>query len=330
MSRLSSDILTQSNPYSFSVGVQTDVEYDRSAQGNLMGKPVNASYALNNFSVGGFIQKRVPFWGDAKTTEGNWASPYQYQQQLTGNFLFLNFAAGNGELTVHSPTVTGHAYKVGIRHETTRGRRLSFDRGSYWEEGFEYVVQNNVGRSLTLTTPDAPPSQMPTKTCKANGTSTLQQCFSMSSNPPFTVDGTTFVLKPYDLVTLPVSGLYWDIHLQRGLWKDAKSGEVKMNLTVDTKGDFYVERQSSLSTQTRYAFPITGAVSFPVLRNFSLGPTYSAFLYSNQVSQQSIVVHTFSISARWFYDRDSGVPFPRMAMFKGPGSQDQTKTAKIK
>jgi hypothetical protein len=129
-------------------------------------------------------------------------------------------------------------------------------------------VQNNVGRSLTLTTPDAPPSQMPTKICKANGTSTLQQCFSTSSNPPFTVDGTTFVVKPYDLVTLPVSGSYWDIHLQRGLWKDSKSGEVKVNLTVDTKGDFYGERQSSLSTQTRYAFPITGAVSFPVLRNF--------------------------------------------------------------
>jgi hypothetical protein len=99
MSRLSSDILTQSNPHSFSVGVQTDVEYDRSAHGNLTVKPVNASYALNNFSVGGFIQKRVPFWGDAKTTDGNWASrelprtlfvqtPYQYQQQLTGNFLF--------------------------------------------------------------------------------------------------------------------------------------------------------------------------------------------------------------------------------------------------
>ena len=73
---------------------------------------------------------------------------------------------------------------------------------------------------------------------------------------------------------------------------------MKVNLTVDTKGDFYGERQSSLSTQTRYAFPVTGAISFPVLRNFSLGPTYSAFLYSNQVSQQSIVVHTFSISAR--------------------------------
>ena len=111
--------------------------------------------------------------------------------------------------------------------------------------------------------------------------------------------------------------MYWDIHLQRGLWKDAKSGEVKVNLTVDTKGDFYGERQSSLSTQTRYAFPITGAVSFPVLRNFSLGPTYSAFLYSNQVSQQSIVVHTFSISARWFYDRDSGVRFPRMPCLRG-------------
>jgi hypothetical protein len=338
LSRLSSDFLARCNPYSFSVGAQTEVAYDRSAQGNLTGKPVNASYALNSLTVAGFFQKRVPFWGDAKTTAGNWASrelprtllvltPYQYQQQLTGNFIFLNYAAGNGELTVHSPAVTGHAFKAGMRHEMTAGKKWSFDRGSYWEAGFEYVVQNNIGRSLTLTTQN--PSQ--TKTCPANGTSTLAQCFSTSSpSGSFTVNSTTSVVKPLDLVSLPVSGLYWDIHLQRGLGKDAKSGDVKANVTVDTKGDFYGERQSSLSTQTRYAFPVTGAISFPVLRNFSLGPTYSAFLYSNQVSQQSILVSTFSISARWYYDRDSGVPFPRLALFKGPSSQDQTKTAKIK
>ena len=216
LSRLSRDILTRSNPFSFSVGMQMDVEYDRSALGNLTGKPVNASYASNNLTVGGFIQKRLPFWWDAKTRDGNWASrepprtllvltPYQYQQQLTGNFLFLNFTAGNGELTVHTPIVTGHAYKAGIRHEMTAGRKWSFDRGSYWEAGFEYVVQNNVGRSLTLITTDLPPGQSNTKTCPANGTSTLAKCFST-----FTIDSHTYPVEPFDLVTLLTTGLYWD------------------------------------------------------------------------------------------------------------------------
>jgi hypothetical protein len=75
---------------------------------------------------------------------------------------------------------------------------------------------------------------------------------------------------------------------------------------------------------------VSGSINFPVLRNLSFSPTYSAFLFQNQVSQQSILVNTFSISAKWFYDRDSGVPFPRMFFFKGPASLDQTKTAKIK
>ena len=101
-------------------------------------------------------------------------TPYQYQQQLTGNFIFLNYSAGNGELTVHAPIVTGHAHKAGMRHEMMAGKKWSFDRGSYWEAGFEYVSQNNIGRSLTLTTK----STSQTKTCPANGTSTLAQCFS--------------------------------------------------------------------------------------------------------------------------------------------------------
>jgi len=62
----------------------------------------------------------------------------------------------------------------------------------------------------------------------------------------------------------------------------------------------------------------------------SLSPTYGAFLYENQVVRQSIVVNTFMVTARWYYDRDSGVPRWRLLFFKGPASLDQTKTAKIK
>lgn len=171
LNRVSSDELMRPRVYSFSVGIQTDAEYDRSAQGNLTNKPVNAIYAVNNLSIGAFVQKRIPFWGDAKTAGGDWGNrelprtllvitAYQYERQFTGNFIFLNFAAGNGELTVHSLVVTGYARKAGLRHDMAGGK-WSFDRGSYAEAGWEYVVQNNIGRSMTLTTT----SKSQTKTC---------------------------------------------------------------------------------------------------------------------------------------------------------------------
>lgn len=331
VNRFSADVKTPKSVYAFSLGAQSDAEYDRSVLGNLTNKPINASYAVNSFTTGGFIQKRLPFWGDSKTTGDNWASrelprtlfvlyPYQYQRQINGNFVFLNYTAGNGELTLPLPVVSGHAYKAGFRHELTSGRRWGFDRGSYSEAGWQYVVQNDVARSLTLTTASTGQS----KTCFATQKQTLPECFSS-----ITINSTTTAAPP-DLVSQSTTGLYWDIHLQRSLPKGGNSTNALANLTIDTKGDFFGERQSSLATQTRYDIPINVSINFPVLRNLSLSPTYGAFLFENQVGQQSILINTFAISAKWYYDRDSGIPFGRMFLFKGPASQDQTKTAKMK
>lgn len=331
LSRFSSDVKTANSAYAFSVGSQSDAEYDRAILGNLINKPINASYTLNSLTAGGFIEKRFPFWRDAKTTDGSWASrqlprtlfvlyPYQYQRQITGNFIFLNYSAGNGELTIQAPVVSGHSYKAGLRHEFASGRKRVFDSGSYVESGWEYVVQNDVARSLTLTTASTHQS----KVCYATQTQTISECFS-----GFTINSTTMAGPP-DLVSQTTTGMYWDIHVQRSLPKGGDSTNAKINVAIDTKGDFFGERRSSLATQTRYAFPVSASINFPVLRNLSLSPTYSAFLFENQLSQQSILVNTFSMSAKWYYDRDSAVPFGRMFLFKGPASQDQTKTAKTK
>ena len=43
----------------FNFGVQTDMAYDRSVQGNLTGSPVNAIYPLNSLAVGGFLESRL-------------------------------------------------------------------------------------------------------------------------------------------------------------------------------------------------------------------------------------------------------------------------------
>lgn len=324
----------------FSAGVQTDAEYDRATLGNLTGKPINASYALNSLNVGGFLQKRIPFFRDAKTTEEHWGSrelprtlvvltPHQYQQQINGNFLSVAFSSGNGEDTFHLPRVTGFVDKIGIRHEGP-GVLPRVDRASYLESGFQLGIQNNVLQSVTLFSGSA------SQTCSADTKLTITQC--ASSNKQFTVDSSTSIIDPatgrstLQTETLHASGIYWDVHLQRGWQRGKQAGAFGIIGSLDTKGDFFFARSvgKSLSTQTRYAFPITGAVSFPIARNLSLAPTFTSFLYESQLTRQSIVVNTFLITARWYYDRDSSVGLIRQLFFKGPATLDQTKTSKIK
>ena len=339
-SRASIDIRNNSVPaMSFSVGVEADAEYDRAAIGNLTNKPINASYTANSFTINGFLQKRIPMWGTAKTTNGNWANrelprllivltPHQYQQQLNGAYFFIPYMSPtnsnlSGELTTHLPTVTGFVDRAGLRLETGGGQRWwKPERGSYIEAGEELGIQNNVLESLTLSTGgvSSPP-------CTANSVKTIPQCFSAQKN--FTINSATVVSNTV-FETLHAAGTYWDVHVEKAV--TSKGEGPGTSLTLDSKGDFFYERRpgASLSTQTRYSFPITASINFPVRGNLSFSPTYSAFFYEDQIARQSIVVNTYTISLKWYYDRDSGVPLGRMLFFKGPTSEDQTKTAKIK
>lgn len=324
--------------FPFSIGSQTVLEYDRSVQGNLSQKPINANYSLNNFSANLFFQKRIPyFWDAGPTTKGNWANrelprtlivltPIQYQQQVVGSFLFFSHSVGNGQLTVPLPRAYGYSSRIGLRHEIGGGSWWKADRGSYFEAGFQFAAQYNVLQSVTLFTGAA---SLP---CNANSTQTIPQCFG--ANKQFPIDATTSPVNPITgkeaigLQFLHATGWYWDVHFQKGVLK--KSGGI--NLSLDSKGDLFNSRPvgESLSTQTRYAFPITPSINFPVLRNFSLSPTYTAFFYENQVAGQTIIVNTFSITAKWFYDRDSRVPLLKQLVFKGPANLDQTKSEKMK
>lgn len=326
--------------FPFSIGNQTVLEYDRSVQGNLSQKPINANYSLNNFSANLFVQKRIPFFWDAgPTTKGNWANrelprtlvvltPIQYQQQVVGSFLFFSHSVGNGQLTVSLPRAYGYSSRIGIRHEIGGGSWWKADRGSYFEAGFQFATQYNVLQSVTLFTGAA------SLTCNANGTQTIQQCFG--ANKQFPIDATTTSVNPITgkdaigLQFLHATGWYWDVHFQKGLLKT--SGQYGISFSLDSKGDLFNPRPAgeSLSTQTRYAFPMTPSINFPILRNFSLSPTYTAFFYENQVAGQTIIVNTFSITAKWFYDHDSRVPLLKQLVFKGPASLDQTKSAKMK
>jgi hypothetical protein len=105
-----------------------------------------------------------------------------------------------------------------------------------------------------------------------------------------------------------------------------------ISLVVETRGDSFVNRGigKALTTQTLYDVPLSFALTFPIFRNLSFAPTYSAFFYANQIQEQTLTVNSFAVNLRWYFDRDSAVPLARQLLFKGPASADETKTAKIK
>jgi hypothetical protein len=339
-----------------SLGVQSDAEYDRAATGNLSNKPTTVTYALNSYTVGPFLQTRLPQWSGPR---GTWAvasgralprmflvlSPVQSQQQFTGNPLVFAFSQSppattpptiSQQFTVHTPRVTSLFEKAGLREEYVGGKWFKLDTGSYVEAGYEFGTQNNILSSVTLT------SDGLTETCTAASSTTLSACFAAyaKSVKGFQIDDTT-KLTALATAKLHTMGAYWDIHLQKNFTgkagasagaagkAGAKSG---INFTLDSKSDWFAERTAgkSLNTQTRYDIPLAMSLNFPVLRNLSLSPTYSAFYYSSQVTGQSIVINSFSVSAKWYFARDATVPPRRQFYFSGPASADQTSTAKIK
>jgi hypothetical protein len=333
--RVTGDLLGtfKRNPSRLSEGLQTSFAYDRAVVGNLSPstKPINASYSLNNLTVGGFAQIRL----DGKHELGLPPSvrslprtllvltPYQYQIQVNHQYLFFPFANSSplpGELTVTLPRNTSWTDRIGIRREFGPGGQHGFfATGSYLEAGGEYVIQNKVLSGITLT------NGTTQKACLVNANITLQTCFSQP--PQFVITSNTRLVEPVTIKDLHSPGLYWNFHLQNRLF--GKGGK-QVSLVTDTQGDYYFGRPASaeLPTQTEYAIPLSFSVVFPSFGNFSFAPTYSAFFYKSQLSTQSLQVNSFSITARWYLARDNRVPIVRQSKLPGPASSDQTKTAK--
>ncbi len=84
-----------------SVGEQTNFAYDRSVLGNLTGKPINASFALNNLIEGAFLQIRLNAKSKAGGAPRVWSTPrsllvltpHQYQVNINTPYLFFPFAS---------------------------------------------------------------------------------------------------------------------------------------------------------------------------------------------------------------------------------------------
>jgi hypothetical protein len=301
-------------------GVQSDLEYDRTVTSSLTGSAPTVTYALNNFSAGGFVQFRLS--GDLPRHVFLVVAPYQYQTQITGNFLNFNLSTGSGQITVPTPRSNGFNHRLGVRYEFSGqpfagklfGGKLF--RGqwadSYAEGGPEYSNINNVLSSLLLPNGSVCPASatLPLSTCVANN-----------------IVVTPSILFTPRTETLRTGGLYWDVHLQ---W--APNKEKRWSLTVDTKGDDFVLSGATLATQSRYAFTATEALNFKLIGNLLIAPAYSQFFYRNQGQgggSHALLTKTFSVVAKWYFARDTAVPFWRQLWFLGPTSLDQTKSAKM-
>jgi hypothetical protein len=291
----------------FNVGIQSDLEYDRAVTGNLSGSET-VTYALNSFTTGGFLQMKL--FGKLLPRLLLVAAPYQFQQQITGNYLNFKFTTGTGQITVATPRWEGFSQRLGARWEFGGGKWP--DTGSYIEAGPEYSVLNNVLSGLLL------PNGF---VCQASAVA-FATCVASNT----TVTAATR-LKPLT-ETLHTGGAYWDVHLQKALDK-AK----RFSVTVETKGDNFMLPGVTLPTQSRYAFTTSGALNFAVIGNLVFSPTYTTFFYKNQGTpdeSHSLVTNTFSVTAKWYFARDAAVPFWRQLWFRGPASLDQTKSARMK
>ena len=316
-----------------SVGFQSEFDYNRSVLGNLTPatRPINASYSLNNLTVGAFLQARLGSGAGgsilgARSLPRNLLvfTPHQYQIEIDNPYLFFPFATASpvpGELTVELPRTTGWTDRGGFRREFGQSKPTSFfANGSYFETGIEFNEQKEVLSALTLQTGST------SKTCHVNANITLQTCFSQA--PTLPINNSTKVVGFPAVKSLRSPGIYWDVHLQNRVFGTVP-GKF-LSLVTDTQGDYYFGRPpaAELPTQTEYAIPLTLSLVIPALGNLSFAPTYSVFFYQSQLSSQSLQVNSFSLAARWYFARDARVPIPRQMPLPGPASADQTKTGK--
>ena len=292
-------------------GLQSDLQYDRAVTGNLTGSPETVTLALNSFTVGGFLQYRL----SGENTLPRLllvTAPYQHQQQVTGNFLNFKFSSGSEQIKVATPRWEGFSQRIGLRYEFGGGKWPIPDPGSYVEAGPEYSDINNVLSGLLL--PNGiicAASTVPFATCVAANT---------------TITAST-ALRPLT-ETLHTGGAYWDAHLQKAIDKAKRS-----SVTIESKGDRYILPGKTLPTQSRYAFTTTGSLNFAVIGNLTFSPTLTTFFYRNQgtpAESHSLLINTFSVTAKWYFGRDAAVPFWHQLRFRGPASLDQTKSARMK
>jgi hypothetical protein len=335
-----------------SSGALTDLGYDRLVQGNLTGAIVNPSFPLNSFDAGIFNQIQIPrrflpgpSWIGLRNFGDDGAlavATLQYQRQLTGTYLIVPFSqSSKGQLTQPLPAVMGFSGRIGVREEASNQKQWSlFDKGSYTETGLQFAPEWNVLKVAAFLNGKAGTATEEV-VCDAAGTLTIANCIKTTPWKPFNpgnpanTAGANMTINSATTETIAMTnvlnwGAYWDIHLQKSLFNSSGDKASNINLQLDTKGDYFSPSSPALSTQSLFDLPITISASIPFLRNLSVTPSYTVFLFKAQNDRDLLFVNGVTMKFLWYFDRDSGVPFWRQLLFKGPASQSTTGTARMK
>ncbi len=311
----------------FTFGLQNDTEYDRKVLGNLTGNPETVTYSLNGESAGGFLQ--IPT--DHRLAPHPHAfvviAPFQYQRQMTGaylNFAYLSTAGvtnSQQQLSVHAPYAWGFTQRVGFRYQTDAKTKWGPDVGSYGEVGPEYANQNNILSALLM------PQISSTAVCNFVATQSIQTCVKNAyKTAGIALNGSSALVPVPE--TLHAGGAYWTMHLQKLLPTPNKS-----SVSFDTQGDSFLWPGATLTTQERYGITTSLAFNVSIFGNITLSPTYTSFYFENQGApsqRTSVIAPAFTVVLKWYFVRDSAVPFRRQSLFSGPATASQTSTSKLK
>ncbi len=311
----------------FTFGLQNDTEYDRKVLGNLTGNPETVTYSLNGETAGGFFQIPADHWIAPHPHAFIVFAPFQYQRQMTGaylNFAYLSAAGVTNtqqQLSVHAPYVWGFTQRIGFRYQMDAKTKWGPDVGSYGEVGPEYANQNNILSALLM------PQISSTAVCNFVATQSIQTCVKNAyKTAGIALNGSSvFVPVPE---TLHAGGLYWTMHLQKQLAAPKKS-----SVTFDTQGDSFLLPGATLTTQERYGITTNLAFNLSIFGNITLSPTYTSFYFENQGSpseRTGVIAPAYTVVLKWYFVRDSGVPFRRQSLFSGPATASQTTTSKLK
>jgi hypothetical protein len=310
-------------PWFEDVGVDTQVNLAESLQGSLTpskaaetttGQPVPAnstSITGNSAGFSPFLEFHLPKQPDWKP----FVARFLYSRNLLTQPNYLSGCAATSPTCVETTTITAQgSYEFYLSQATSgywdgsAGARYERNDFQYIELGYLEQKSTNVLSALTF----VPGPNFPN--------STAPKCLSVPSGKSYscpltgTETSTTFATGIYPASGSSLTPSYATFH-QDGAYVDAfwnhfvKRGK-GMLIQESIFGNYFAYGNRNESILTHYAFNSSSSVLLQLPANFSIGPTYSEFVYQSNAAkgtQRSLTRITAGVQFNYSFDWHTGV-----------------------
>lgn len=311
----------------FALGTDVNGALNTTRTGGTAAHSKQVTWGANTLSAGGLIQYDLfPRWTKLQKagllTLSRFAvvGSVEYTRNIQAAMFYAKVedaadATKTDPVQVAIEPSHGWNIKAGLRLEAGHEAWWQLSPETYMEFGYQASTTGHLFSTIYV---DDPGKQNP-PACAADVSKTLATCLK-------TVVGTAkSILTPDYTDGLRTQGLYWDIH-----WK--KTITNLLSITADSLGSAALAPGAkTLSTETYYAIPLTVAFNLTVHSNFTLSPSYNAFYYETQSvdgsPRYSTYVRGFTVLMKYYFSKDTRVPFRRQFAYDGPKSADETGTA---